>query len=85
MGDTTVFEAQTLIAAVKARAKQYEALKGQFQLLKTAFQRITQMDDFQGKGAQAIKQFYQAQIDVVNAWLRLIDRQIAFFRRSRRD
>ncbi|WKB35445.1 T7SS effector LXG polymorphic toxin [Terrilactibacillus sp. S3-3] len=31
------------------------------------------------KGAQAIKEFYQAQIDVINAWLRLIDRQIAFF------
>ncbi|WKB36324.1 T7SS effector LXG polymorphic toxin [Terrilactibacillus sp. S3-3] len=79
MGDTTVFEAQTLIAAVKARAKQYEALKDQFQHLKTAFQNITDLDDFQGKGAQAIKEFYQAQIDVINAWLRLIDRQIAFF------
>ncbi|MGM0876568.1 MAG: T7SS effector LXG polymorphic toxin [Bacillota bacterium] len=31
-----------------------------------------------GKGAYAIKGFYQAQIDVVEAWLRLIDRHIAF-------
>jgi len=37
------------------------------------------LDDFEGKGAQAIKGFYQGQIDVVEAWQRLIDRQIAFF------
>ncbi|WKB35778.1 hypothetical protein QS257_20835 [Terrilactibacillus sp. S3-3] len=45
MGDTTTFEAQTLIAAVKALAKQYEALRGQFQHLKTAFRNITELDD----------------------------------------
>ncbi|WKB35446.1 T7SS effector LXG polymorphic toxin [Terrilactibacillus sp. S3-3] len=49
MGETTIFEAQTLIAAMKARAKQYEALRGQFQDLRTAFQNITTLDDFKGK------------------------------------
>ncbi|MGE7781882.1 T7SS effector LXG polymorphic toxin [Peribacillus sp. NPDC097264] len=36
-------------------------------------------DEFQGQGAAAIKGFYKAQVDVVNAWMGLIDRHIAFF------
>ncbi|WKB36496.1 hypothetical protein QS257_05200 [Terrilactibacillus sp. S3-3] len=51
MGDTTVFEAQTLIAAVKARAKQYEALKDQFQhLKKPLFSLSRRWTIFRGKG-----------------------------------
>ncbi|WKB35369.1 hypothetical protein QS257_17630 [Terrilactibacillus sp. S3-3] len=55
MGETTIFEAQTLIAAMKARAKQYEALRGQFQHLRTAFQNITTLDDFKVKGRRRSK------------------------------
>ncbi|WP_422067240.1 T7SS effector LXG polymorphic toxin [Sporolactobacillus shoreae] len=56
-------------------------MKGQFQELKTAFQQITGLGkDFQGKGADAIKQFYRAQANVVDTWLDLIDQQIVYYR-----
>lgn len=35
-------------------------------------------DELQGQGAEAIKGFYKAQIDVVDSWLRLINRHVAF-------
>src|SRR5699024_11899782 len=42
------------------------------------FQKIVDLDDFRGMGAKAIKGFYQAQIDVIDAWLELIDIQLIF-------
>ncbi|MFD6441566.1 T7SS effector LXG polymorphic toxin, partial [Peribacillus sp. NPDC060186] len=47
---------------------------------KKGFESIVNLDDeLQGQGAEAIKGFYKAQIDVVDSWLRLISRHIAFF------
>lgn len=80
-GDTRNLEVRTLITAAQARAKDYEELKTQFQELKRALQQITGFGrTFQGKGADAIKQFYRAQADVVDTWLDLIDQQIAYYR-----
>ncbi len=73
-----VYEAETLFQSVRTRAEQYKELKGQLTQLKQEFAKIVNNDQFLGKGADAIKGFYQAQIDVVEAWLRFINQNIAF-------
>ncbi|PJN89609.1 T7SS effector LXG polymorphic toxin [Bacillus sp. mrc49] len=75
-----IYESQTLVSAMQKRVGQYKDLKEQLTELKKGFQSIVHLDnELQGQGAEAIKGFYQAQIDVADAWLRLIERQIAFF------
>ncbi|WP_330502072.1 T7SS effector LXG polymorphic toxin [Peribacillus frigoritolerans] len=74
-----IFEAETLTAATKSRAKQYEELKKEVTALKKEFQGIVGLDDeFQGAGATAIKSFYEAQIEVADAWMELFTTQISF-------
>ncbi len=76
-GDTQTYDAESLITAAKAHAKHYQTLRDQFHNLRTAFQQIAGLgSDLQGKGAAAIKHFYSGQINVVDAWLRLIDKEI---------
>ncbi|MCO7125437.1 T7SS effector LXG polymorphic toxin [Sporolactobacillus shoreicorticis] len=78
--DTQTYEAEALITAAKAHAGHYQTLRGQFQTLRHAFGQIEGLGpDFQGNGAKAIKQFYAAQVNVIDAWLRLIDKKIAYF------
>jgi Uncharacterized conserved protein len=78
--DTQTYVAESLIAAAKAHAKHYQTLRGQFHTLRQAFQQIEGLGpDFQGKGAETIKKFYAAQVNVVDAWLRLIDKKIAYY------
>ncbi|MFJ8264818.1 deaminase domain-containing protein [Peribacillus asahii] len=74
-----IYEANTLVHSVKERAEQYKTLKEQFQKLKTEFAKIVDNENFLGNGAEAIKGFYQAQIDVADVWIQLIDQQVAFF------
>ncbi|MCV9885110.1 T7SS effector LXG polymorphic toxin [Metabacillus halosaccharovorans] len=74
-----VLETKTLIESMEDRAKVYTDFRDKIDTLKKEFTDITQLDDaLQGKGADAIKGFYQAQIDVADALLRLVDMQIAF-------
>ncbi|TDL77914.1 ribonuclease YeeF family protein [Peribacillus frigoritolerans] len=81
MAAIKVYEAKTLVSATEKRARQYEELKEQLNQLKKQFLDIVNSgDEFQGKGAEAIKGFYSAQVDVVEAWMRLIDKNIAFFK-----
>ncbi len=75
-----VLEASTLNAATGERAHQYERLREQFQSLRTELAKIAEDSDFQGKGAEAIKGFFQGQIDVVDAWIQLIDINLLFFK-----
>ncbi|WP_231619528.1 T7SS effector LXG polymorphic toxin [Fictibacillus sp. 5RED26] len=75
-----VYEAPTLKAATKERAQNYERLREQFVGLKKEFGKIVDDGQFQGHGAEAIKGFYQAQSDIVDAWLRFIDVNIEFFK-----
>ncbi|MGM0805578.1 MAG: T7SS effector LXG polymorphic toxin [Bacillota bacterium] len=75
-----VYEAPTLKAATKERAQHYEELGEQFVRLKKEFGKIVDDGQFQGHGAEAIKGFYQAQSDIVDAWLRFIDVNIEFFK-----
>ncbi|MEW5593269.1 T7SS effector LXG polymorphic toxin [Peribacillus frigoritolerans] len=74
-----IYEAETLMAATKSRAKQYEELKKEVAALKKEFQGIVGLDnEFQGAGATAIKSFYEAQIEVADAWMELFTTQISF-------
>jgi predicted ribonuclease toxin of YeeF-YezG toxin-antitoxin module len=74
-----IYESQTLVSAMQTRVGQYKDLKEQLTELKKGFESIVHLDDeLQGKGAEAIKGFYKAQIDVVDSWLRLINRHVAF-------
>ncbi|AOH56418.1 hypothetical protein ABE28_018785 [Peribacillus muralis] len=75
-----MYESQTLLSAMQTRVEQYKHLEEQLTELKKGFAGIVHLDDeLQGQGAEAIKGFYTAQIDVVDAWLHLIQRHIAFF------
>lgn len=79
-GDTKTYDAESLITAAKAHAKHYQTLRDQFHTLRAAFNQIAGLGpDFQGQGANAIKRFYVGQVNVVDAWLRLIDKQIAYY------
>ncbi|MDN3954537.1 ribonuclease YeeF family protein [Sporolactobacillus laevolacticus] len=79
-GDTKTYDSESLISAANAHAKQYETLRSQFHTLRTAFIQIANIgSDFQGQGAEAIKSFYSAQVNVVDAWLRMIDKKIAYY------
>ncbi|MFE4352047.1 T7SS effector LXG polymorphic toxin [Peribacillus butanolivorans] len=74
-----IYESQTLVSAMQTRVGQYKDLKEQLMELKKGFESIVNLDDeLQGQGAEAIKGFYKAQIDVVDTWLRLINRHVAF-------
>ncbi|MCM3439381.1 T7SS effector LXG polymorphic toxin [Metabacillus halosaccharovorans] len=74
-----VLETKTLIESMEDRAKVYTDFRDKIDTLKKEFTDITQLDDaLQGKGADAIKGFYQAQIEVADGLLRLVDMQIAF-------
>ncbi|CAN7439617.1 T7SS effector LXG polymorphic toxin [Peribacillus frigoritolerans] len=74
-----IYESQTLVSAMQTRVGQYKDLQEQLTELKKGFESIVHLDDeLQGQGADAIKGFYKAQIDVVDSWLRLINRHVAF-------
>ncbi|QNF29985.1 ribonuclease YeeF family protein [Metabacillus elymi] len=74
-----VLASKPFIHTMKIRLQEYNHLRQQLEQVKRKCNDIVNLDDqFKGKGADAIKGFYRAQIDVVEAWLRLIDRHIAF-------
>ncbi|MCL1632764.1 T7SS effector LXG polymorphic toxin [Sporolactobacillus sp. CPB3-1] len=78
--DTQTYNAESLIESANAHAKHYQTLRDQFHNLQTTFRQIAGLgSDFQGHGADALKAFYAAQVNVVDAWLRLIDKKIAYF------
>jgi Uncharacterized conserved protein len=78
--DTKTYGSESLITAANTHAKHYQTLRNQFHTLRAAFIQITNLgSDFQGQGAEAIKAFYAAQLNVVDAWLQLIDKQIAYY------
>ncbi|MGG1688411.1 T7SS effector LXG polymorphic toxin [Pseudalkalibacillus sp. NRS-1564] len=75
-----VYEASTLFDTMSTRKREYETLREQLITLQKAFQSIVELDEaLKGKGADAIKGFYQAQLDVLSLWLQLVDRNIAFY------
>ncbi|MFC0186694.1 T7SS effector LXG polymorphic toxin [Fictibacillus aquaticus] len=75
-----IYEAPTLKTAMDQRTTEYENLREQLVILKKEFGKIVNDSEFQGMGAEAIKGFYQAQRDLTDAWLRLIDMTVEFFK-----
>ncbi|MGQ8921700.1 ribonuclease YeeF family protein [Bacillus halotolerans] len=74
-----VFESHSLIDEAKNRKKQYETLEEQLNTLKKAFQEVVDLgDNFKGKGADNIKDFFQGQAEIADSWLTLVSAQIAF-------
>ncbi|TCP23728.1 putative toxin of predicted polymorphic toxin system [Scopulibacillus darangshiensis] len=78
-GGSKVFDARALVGAMKERHGHYKKLVGELKSLREAMLAMTKLDDsLKGKGADAIKNFYEAQVDVVDGWLNLVDVQLAF-------
>ncbi|MDM5287396.1 MULTISPECIES: ribonuclease YeeF family protein [Bacillus subtilis group] len=76
-----ILESSSLVEAANKRLKEYEAFEEQLQTLKKAFLGVADLgDDFQGKGADNIKDFFRGQAEIVDSWLKLVDAQIAFFK-----
>ncbi|MGG3891377.1 T7SS effector LXG polymorphic toxin [Metabacillus fastidiosus] len=73
-----IYDAKALLATMSKRKSQYEETRKQIEALKKEFNEIVKMSEFQGKGAEAIKGFYQAQVDVADAWDSFFDIQITF-------
>ncbi|ASB91129.1 T7SS effector LXG polymorphic toxin [Bacillus sonorensis] len=74
-----VYEANSLLAAMKERLEEYKRFREDLVSLKKAFQGIADLDDdFQGRGADNIKAFYKDQAGIVDDWLNLADMQIQF-------
>ncbi|MFD0049562.1 T7SS effector LXG polymorphic toxin [Actinomycetes bacterium NPDC127524] len=78
--DVKVYEHNSMVAAMKERAMQYEELEKQITALQKEFDAIVKMvDELKGKAVESIKGFYGAQVELADAWLRLIEANIAFF------
>ncbi|MBU5594936.1 hypothetical protein KQI76_07140 [Amphibacillus sp. MSJ-3] len=71
--------AERLRDTMEVRIKHYQSYREQLSALRQIFEEIVGLEGFSGRGATAIKGFYQGQMDVIDAWFRLIDRQISFF------
>src|SRR5690625_7077227 len=78
MGNRQRLERDTLLSSMADRAAQYKTLETQFIQLRESFQTIVNLEGFTGLGASSIKRFFQAQIDVVDAWLLFIEVQMTF-------
>ncbi|MFD2214556.1 T7SS effector LXG polymorphic toxin [Metabacillus endolithicus] len=74
-----VLDSQSLVDTMEKRSNDYEKLRSQLESLQKTFQALVELDSFTGKGADAIKGFYKAHTEVMDAWFQLIDCQIAFF------
>ncbi|MEW4286197.1 T7SS effector LXG polymorphic toxin [Priestia koreensis] len=75
-----VYEAHTLLYAAREREEAYKSLYGQLKVLKKALHSVATLDDdFKGKGADKIKHFYQAHVDIVTHWKSLVSSHQAYF------
>ncbi len=73
-----VYEAKTVKAVSHCRKKQLQALKDQITELKKQFTVMASMSDFQGEGAEAIKNFYKAHATIADHWILFLEARIAF-------
>ncbi|MEH6930361.1 T7SS effector LXG polymorphic toxin [Priestia megaterium] len=75
-----IYEANTLLAYAKDRVQAYKAFDQQLDALKKALHAVATLDhEFQGKGADNIKDFYKTQVDTVTHWKRLVSSHQSYF------
>ncbi|MCP1451296.1 T7SS effector LXG polymorphic toxin [Priestia megaterium] len=69
-----VYEASTLLAYAKDRVQAYKTFDEQLDALKKALHAVATLgNEFQGNGADSIKDFYTLQVDIVGkTWCRHI-------------
>lgn len=69
----------SFLSALEIRLREYKQLKKTFLNLKEQFLEVIQIENpLMSVEKQTLKSYFQAQIDVVEAWLRLIDEKIVF-------
>ncbi|MEH7362090.1 T7SS effector LXG polymorphic toxin [Priestia megaterium] len=75
-----VYEASTLLAYAKDRVQAYKAFDEQLEALKKALHAVATLgNEFQGNGADSIKDFYTLQVDIVTHWKNLVSSHQAYF------
>jgi toxin YxiD len=75
-----VYEDSTLLAYAKDRVEAYKAFDEQLDVLKKALHAVATLDhEFQGKGADSIKDFYASQVDMVTHWKSLVSSHQSYF------
>ncbi|PSA89736.1 TopI - like protein YobL [Bacillus atrophaeus] len=81
-----ILEAHSLLESAETRLKAYENMREEMAALKKQFKGMANLDDaMTGKGANAIKAFYNEQAEGAGLWLDLIDMKIAFFKSVPRE
>ncbi|MDG5471985.1 T7SS effector LXG polymorphic toxin [Jeotgalibacillus sp. ET6] len=79
MSSTVRYDAEALKETMEERVSQYQTFREQLVFLKEKMMAVSTLDEaFQGAGADAIKQFFGAQSEVVDSWIHFADLQIAF-------
>ncbi|AZB41839.1 transposase [Bacillus sp. FJAT-42376] len=76
---TKVYESDSLATAIETRTKQYKDLEDKLIALENTFKALVDNTEFKGKGADNIKNFYQAQIDLVTDWKKFIQAVTDFY------
>ncbi|KZZ84425.1 T7SS effector LXG polymorphic toxin [Bacillus sp. SJS] len=76
---TKVYESDSLATAIESRTKQYKDFEDKLIALEKTFQALVDNTEFKGKGADNIKSFYQAQIDLVTDWKNFIQAVTDFY------
>ncbi|MEH7507960.1 T7SS effector LXG polymorphic toxin, partial [Priestia megaterium] len=75
-----VYEASTLLAYAKDRVQAYKTFDEQLDALKKALHAVATLgNEFQGNGADSIKDFYTLQVDIVTHWKDLVLSHQAYF------
>ncbi|MTH54547.1 hypothetical protein GKZ89_14175 [Bacillus mangrovi] len=72
------YDSEALLLATNKRKEQYTQLVSQLQSLNKKYMAIIQDEEFQGKGADAIKNFYTEHTILIGKWIGFCYMQIAF-------
>ncbi|TDL32777.1 hypothetical protein E2R51_08880 [Jeotgalibacillus sp. S-D1] len=81
MSQAVRYDASALQDAMEERVGQYETFKEQLAVLKEKMVAVTDLGEaFEGKAAERIKDFFNAQSVVVESWIQFVEQQIAFMR-----
>ncbi|WP_262417722.1 T7SS effector LXG polymorphic toxin [Bacillus sp. YC2] len=80
-----LLETSTLIHSADSRLKAYQKTRDEMAALKQQFHGVANMDAMTGRGADAIRAFYNEQASGAGLWLDLFDMKITFFKSIPRE